>query len=151
MKLKLLVAALALVAGTSQAVEIGVNGSKDYGYVSGSETGGGITVGQKFGNVGVVAGWDRYDHTTNDQNKWSLMGSYDVAKFGATTVAVKAGAAYLDNNKVADGYALLVGTGASYAIDKNWALTADYRYQVGQKRVDQFNGNTISAGLKYSF
>jgi opacity protein-like surface antigen len=141
---------LALAAVSASAVEVGVNGSYDFGG-SNERPGGGITLGQKFGKVGVTAGFDRYTKGT-DQNKWTLVGSYDVATIGTTTVAVKAGAAYLDNTgKTADGYAALVGAGVSYPLTKAVSLTADYRYQAGQTRVDQFNGSTVAFGAKYSF
>jgi opacity protein-like surface antigen len=150
MKNILIASILALSAFSASAVEVGVNGSYDFGG-SNERSGGGVTVGQKFGKMGVTAGFDRYQKGT-DQNKWSLVGSYDVYSVGAATFAVKAGAAYLDNyNVTADGYAGLVGTGVSYSLAKNVALTADYRYQFGQSRVNSFDGSTISTGVKFSF
>jgi opacity protein-like surface antigen len=141
---------LALAAVSASAVEIGVNGSYDFGGAN-DRPGAGITVGQKFDKFGVTAGFDRYTKGT-DQNKWSLVGSYDVATIGKTTVAVKAGAMYIDNTgRVADGYAALVGAGVSYPLSKTVALTADYRYQAGQSRVNTFDGSTVLFGAKYSF
>lgn len=141
---------LALAAVSASAVEVGVNGSYDAGG-SNDRPGAGVTLGQKYGKFGVTAGFDRYTKG-NDQNKWSLVGSYDVATVANTTLAVKAGAVYLDNTgNVADGYAALIGAGASYPVTKNIALTADYRYQAGQSRVNQFNGSTVAVGAKYSF
>jgi len=141
---------LALAAVSASAVEVGVNGSYDFGG-SNERPGGGITIGQKYDKFGITAGFDRYTKST-DQNKWSLVGSYDVATIGTTTIAVKAGAAYLDNaGKTADGYAALVGAGVSYPLTKTVALTADYRYQAGQSRVNSFDGSTVAFGAKYSF
>jgi len=141
---------LAVVAFSASAVEFGVNGSYDFGGAN-DRPGAGITVGEKFGKVGVTAGFDRYTKGT-DQNKWSLVGSYDVATVAGATVAVKAGAVYLDNaGKTADGYAALVGAGVSYPLSKTVALTADYRYQAGQSRVNTFDGGTVAFGAKYSF
>jgi len=141
---------MALAAVTASAVELGVNGSYDYGSPT-QRPGAGITIGQKYDKFGITAGFDRYTKGT-DQNKWTLVGSYDVYTVGAATFAVKAGAAYIDNTgNTPDGYAGLVGTGVSYAVAKNVALTADYRYQFGQSRINQFDGNTISTGVKFSF
>jgi opacity protein-like surface antigen len=141
---------LALAAFSASALEVGVNGSYDFGG-SNDRPGAGITIGQKYDKFGITAGFDRYTKGT-DQNKWNLMGSYDVATIAGTTVAVKAGAMYIDNTgRVADGYAALVGAGASYPLSKTVALTADYRYQAGQSRVNQFNGSTVAFGAKYSF
>lgn len=141
---------LALAAFSASAVEIGVNGSYDFGGTN-DRPGAGVTLGQKYGKFGVTAGFDRYTKDT-DQNKWSLVGSYDVVTIAGATVAVKAGAAYLDNaGRVADGYAALIGAGVSYPLTKTVSLTADYRYQAGQSRVNQFNGDTVAFGAKYSF
>ena len=141
---------LALAALSASAVEVGVNGSYDFGGAN-DRPGAGITIGEKFGKVGVTAGFDRYTKGT-DQNKWNLMGSYDVATVAGATVAVKAGAMYIDNTgRVADGYAALVGAGVSYPLSKTVALTADYRYQAGQSRVNTFDGSTVLFGGKYSF
>ena len=141
---------LAVAAFSASAVEVGVNGSYDFGSPT-ERPGAGVTLGQKFGKMGVTAGFDRYTKTT-DQDKWSLVGSYDVATISNATVAVKAGAVYLANTgNVADGYAALVGAGVSYPITKTVALTADYRYQAGQSRVNQFDGSTVAFGAKYSF
>jgi opacity protein-like surface antigen len=148
MKKILIATLLALSAVTASAVEIGVNGSYDFGV---DRPGAGITIGQKYDKFGITAGFDRYTKG-NEQNKWNLMGSYDVATVAGATVAVKAGAMYIDNmGRVADGYAALVGAGVSYPLTKTVALTADYRYQAGQSRVNTFDGSTVAFGAKYSF
>ena len=150
MKKLAIASVLALAAFSASAVEVGVNGSYDFGS-SNDRPGAGITIGEKFGKMGVTAGFDRYTKG-NEQNKWSLVGSYDVATIAKTTIAVKAGAVYLDNmGRVSDGYAALVGAGASYPLTKTVALTADYRYQAGQSRVNSFDGSTVAFGAKYSF
>jgi hypothetical protein len=150
MKNILIASILALSAFSASAVELGVNGSYDFGGAN-DRPGAGITLGQKYGKMGVTAGFDRYTKNT-DQNKWSLVGSYDVATVAGSTVAVKAGAVYLDNmGRVSDGYAALVGAGVNYPLSKTVALTADYRYQAGQSRVNTFDGSTVLFGGKYSF
>jgi outer membrane autotransporter protein len=147
MKKMILVAAL-MAAFSAQAVELGINASRDT--ANSDRSGYGFTVGQKYDNVGITAGFDRYT-TGTELSKYTLVGSYDVAKFGAATVAVKGGAAYLDQKNTVDGYAFLVGAGVTYPVAKKVSLTADYRYQAGQSRVNSLDGGTISAGLKYSF
>ena len=149
MKLKLtLVAALLAASGIASAIEVGINAGRSFADDRNST---GITIGQKTGAVGIEAGFDAF-RSGVDQNRWSLIGSYDVTKVAGATVAVKAGGAWLDNKgTTSDGYTALVGAGASYPLSKQLALTADYKYQIGQKRVDQFNGGNVTAGLKYSF
>ena len=147
---KILFATLATLALSASAVEVGVTGTRDYSGTS-DRTGYGITLGQKFGAVGVEAGYDRFTQSTNDQDRYSLVASYDVTKIGPVTLAVKAGVAYLDNQTVANGYAVTAGVGASVPVAKNLAATIDYRRQEGQKSVNAFDGNQVAVGLKYSF
>ena len=147
---KILFATLATLALSASAVEVGVTGTRDYSGTS-DRTGYGITLGQKFGAVGVEAGYDRFTQSTNDQDRYSLVASYDVTKIGPVTLAVKAGVAYLDNQTVANGYAVTAGVGASVPVVKNLAATVDYRRQEGQNRVSAFDGNQVAVGLKYSF
>lgn len=150
MKYKIALAgALLAISSIASAVEVGVVGSYDYG-PSNNRAGGGITIGQKFGSVGLTAGIEQYNKNEN-QTKMTLVGSVDVAKVLGATIAVKGGAAYLNNSSSADGYAWIAGVGATYPLTKQWALTADYRYQVGQNRVNQFDGNSALFGVKYSF
>ena len=147
---KILFATLATLALSASAVEVGVTGTRDYSGTS-DRTGYGVTLGQKFGAVGVVAGYDRFTQSTNDQDRYSLVASYDVTKIGPVTIAVKGGVAYLDNQTVANGYAVTAGVGASVPVVKNLAATVDYRRQEGQSRVNAFDGNQVAVGLKYSF
>ena len=147
---KILFATLATLALSASAVEVGVTGTRDYSGTS-DRTGYGVTLGQKFGAVGVEAGYDRFTQSTNDQDRYSLVASYDVTKIGPVTIAVKGGVAYLDNQTVANGYAVTAGVGASVPVVKNLAATVDYRRQEGQNRVSAFDGNQVAVGLKYSF
>lgn len=149
--MKKILAALALTAVTSMA------SAADFGLVVNRDSAGtnrnsfGATIGQKFGKVGVEGGFERFSRG-NDQDRWSLLGSYDVVKFGKTAaLSVKGGGAYLNNQHGKDGYALLAGAGLTVPLTKSLAATVDYRYQWGQERVKMFNGSTVGAGLKYSF
>lgn len=148
--MKKIIATLALMGFVfaAQAVEVGVNASRDM--ANSDRNGFGVTVGQKFGAMGVTAGFDRYTSGT-DLDKYSVVGSYDVTKIGSATLAVKAGAAYLNQKTGNDGYAALVGAGVSVPLTQSIAATVDYRYQAGQSRISSLNGSTVSAGLKYAF
>ena len=147
---KVLFATLATLALSASAIEVGVNGTRDYSG-SADRTGYGITVGKRFGAVGVEAGYTRFIQSTNDQDRYSLVGSYDVTKIGPVTVAVKGGVAYLMNQTSADGYAITAGVGGSVPVAKNLAATVDWRRQEGQKNINSFDGNQVAVGLKYSF
>ena len=151
MKLKIALVTAMLAIGTAQAVELGVTANRDYSQ-NPDRNGWGVTVGEKFGKTSVTAGFERYTQNSNDTNRYSLVGGYDVAQFGAVTITPKVGVAYVDPTTTANGWQASVGVGASYALTKSVALTADYRYQTSlQNRVENFNGNVITGGLKYSF
>jgi opacity protein-like surface antigen len=151
MKKTLIAAAMLMaIAGSAMALDVGVTlGSAD---VDSHQYQGfaGVTVGQKYGSFGVIAGYER-TNVSAGQSRYSLTGSYDVLKFGKATVVAKAGAVYLDNNTVTNGWAGQVGAGVVYPLTEKVAATVDYRYQAGQSSVNQFNGNSLSAGLQYSF
>lgn len=168
---------IALAATAASALDLGVNASRTYG--GADRNGYGLTVGQSFGAFGAEASVDRYTGSGIDQNRWSLVGTMPVATVGKVSLTAKAGVAYLDNqgtltsdsavttcrgrsaqcmtststtsSEVANGFAGVVGVGASMPLTDKLSATVDYRYQRGQDRVNAFNGSTVNAGLKYKF
>lgn len=140
---------IALAATTASALEVGVTATRDY---AGTDRNfGGITVGKTFGQLTATAGVERTSVGLNDQHRFSLVGGYDVAKFGPVTVTPKVGAAYIDNQFGQDGYAMTVGVGASMPVTKRVTFGVDVARQYGQDRVQQFDGNRVTAGLRYKF
>lgn len=146
----LLIAALVATASLpTLALDVGMRGVYNEGNIPSMA---GVTVGQKFGPVGVEGAFDRSTRGPVNVNRWSVLGSYDVVKFGPVTVSAKAGAAFIDpSDSGINGYAAIVGVGASFPVTKRVSLVADYAYQRGQERVSSFNGNSVSAGAKFSF
>jgi outer membrane autotransporter protein len=140
---------IALAATTASALEVGVTTTREY--VGTNSNGAGITVGEKFGKVGVTAGFERFTAGTNDQDRYSLVAGYDVAKIGTATVAVKTGAAYLNNQTGSNGYAMTIGAGVSVPVTKQVSIGLDVARQYGQDRVSQFDGNRVTAGVNYRF
>ena len=140
---------IALAASAASALEVGVTTARDYAGTNRNATG--VTVGEKFGAVTVTAGFDRATLGATDQDRYSLVAGYNVAKLGPVSVAVKGGAAYLNNQTGQDGYAALIGVGASVPVTKQVSLTVDATRQYGQDRVNSFDGNRVTAGVKYSF
>lgn len=141
---------IALAASAATAVEVGVNTTRDYsGLENRNSTG--ITLGNSYGKVTATAGFERATKGTNDQDRYSLVAGYDVAKVGSVTVTPKVGVAYLNNQTSQDGYAMTVGVGASVPVTKTVSLAADFTRQYGQDRVSQFDGNRVTVGLKYRF
>jgi opacity protein-like surface antigen len=141
---------IALAATAASALEIGTSVTRDY---SGAENrnGGGITLGNQYGKVGVTAGFERFTRGNNDQDRFSLVAGYDVAKVGPVTVTPKVGVAYLNNQTGDNGYAMTVGVGASLPLTKQVSIGLDVARQYGQDRVSASDGNTVTAGLKYRF
>ncbi len=140
---------IALAATAASALEVGVIGTRDYAGVD--RDGAGITVGHNYGRLSVTAGFERFTAGNNDQDRLSLVAGYDVAKIGAVTVTPKVGVAHLNNQRGADGYAMTIGVGASLPITKQVSVTADVARQYGQDRVQSFDGDRVSVGLKYRF
>ena len=146
---KLIATALILAAGAASALEVGVTGTRDYAGTD--RNGGGITIGQNFGGVGVTAGFERFTSGSNDQDRYSVVAGYDVAKFGPVTVTPKVGAVYLNNQTSSNGYALTVGVGASVPVAQKISLGLDYARQYGQDRVNSFDGNRVTVSARYAF
>jgi outer membrane autotransporter protein len=141
---------IALAATAASALEVGVTTTRDHSGAT-DRTGSGVTISDKSGKVGLTAGFERFTAGTNDQDRFSLVAGYDVAKFGPVTVTPKLGAAYLNNQRGADGYAMTVGVGASMPVTKQVSLGLDVARQYGQDRVNQFDGNRVTVGLAYKF
>jgi hypothetical protein len=140
---------IALAASAASALEVGVTTARDYAGTDRNATG--LTVGQNVGPVNVTVGLDRATLGSNDQDRYTLVAGYNVAKLGPVTVAVKGGAAYLNNQTGQDGYAALIGVGASVPVAKKVALTLDATRQYGESSVNRFDGNRVTAGVKFSF
>jgi opacity protein-like surface antigen len=140
--------ALVFAVAAASATEIGIRATHSKGDAGSAA---GITIGQKFGNVGVEGAFDRSTRGTNNMNRWSVTGSYDLVNVGLVTISPKVGVAYLKPSQGWTGAALLVGVGASMPLDTNVALTADYMYQNGGHGVTKYNGNRFTVGVKYTF
>jgi hypothetical protein len=139
--------------GTALAVNFGVNG----GVMTGGNDGGiaGVTVGEKWGKIGVDAGFARGWGQDTTQDRWTLVAGYDVARVAGVTVTPKVGYGYIDNsnttiaNNSPSASVAIVGLGGSLPITKQISATADYAYQFSGSSNN--NANVITAGLKYSF
>ena len=144
--------ALAAIATSAQAVEVGVVGGTDF--LTGDNTRGtaGVTVGQHFGDFSVAAEALRESH--DNTNKYNLLAGYDFAKFGSATFTAKAGVAYIDNGTITqhnDRYAGVVGLGTSIPVTSKVSATVDYRFTDTKDNASKFQGNTVLVGAKYSF
>ena len=141
---------LALAAISASALEVGVTSTTDYSGTN-QRQGFGATVGQQYSKVGVTAGFERFQKDSTDQDRYSLVAGYDVAKLGNVTITPQVGVAYLNNQTGSDGYAMTVGVGATVPVTKQVSFGLGVTHQSGQDRVSASNGNRVTAGLKYRF
>jgi opacity protein-like surface antigen len=147
---------LVVAAATAGAVEVGVIGGETFRTNDHTNNTAGLTIGEKFGKVGVAFEADHNfaKKAATNADRYSLIGSYDVAKVGKADIAVKAGVDYLSQRSgstLPAGYGLLAGVGATVPVTSKVSVTADYRYDAGQERVKSQNGNQVLVGVKYSF
>jgi outer membrane autotransporter protein len=148
MKKLAIIAVLAAAVTSASALEVGVVAGRNFG----SERNGmGVTLGQKFGDFGLEGSLLRSTTGTANVNLFGVTGSYDLYKNKNFTVMAKAGGAFIDPNVGVNGYAGQVGLGVAVPVAKNVSLTADYAYQWTQGRISAFEGNVLTAGVKYSF
>ena len=148
---KLAIATLvALAATTASALEMGVTASRDYSGVE-NRNGFGVFVGDRAGRGAIQFGVEQFTHGSNNQDRVTAIGSYDLTKAGPVTLSARGGIAYLNNQTSQDGFAGLVGVGASVPINKALSFDASVVRQYGQDRVSQFDGNVVTAGLRVKF
>lgn len=139
---------LALAAAAASAVEVGVNTGRDFGS---DRNVAGFTVGERFGQFGVTAGFDRATHSNDNQNRYSVVGSYDLFTVNRLTVDARAGVAYVDNARSPNGFAAVAGVGARYPLTENISLTGNLTRQIGESGISQHNGNRFVVGVNYRF
>lgn len=149
MKKIVIASIIALAATAASALEIGVTVAQDYAGTN--RTASGVTLSEKFGAVTATGGFERTTFGPSNQDRYSVVGSYNVVTFGPATFAVSAGGAYLDNQVGENGYAALVGATVSVPVTKAVTASVGITNQRGQDRVQMFDGNRVAAGLKYSF
>jgi len=147
---KSLFAALMLVAGIATAADVGIYGGRNTGS---KQDLAGVSVGQSFGKVGVQGTFDRSTTNSVDVNRYTASVSYDLVKLGPVQTNVRVGGAFIDTQKigVSNGGAAFAGAGVSYPVTKNVNLVADYAYQKGNNITKSYDGNIVTAGVKYSF
>lgn len=141
--------AIAASAFSASAVEIGATVGRSLNSTDRPTFG--ITASQKVGEFGLIAAFDRSYVRQNDVNRVSLTGTYDVARFGSTTINTQLGLAYLDNQNSNNGFAATAGIGSVTPLTKNVALVVDFRNQRAFKTNVVGNGNSVNAGLRVSF
>ena len=150
MKKVILTVALTVAAGFASAVDVGVYSGRNMGSDSNLV---GISAGQSFGKFGLQATADRSTAQRVDLNRYTASASYDVIKFGPVQTNVRAGVAFIDpqSPNTSNGGAGFIGAGIAYPVTSKVNLIADYAYQKGNNITKAYDGNIVTAGVKYSF
>jgi hypothetical protein len=153
MKKVILAVALTVAAGLASAVDVGTYAGRSAGGIGGGENLVGFSVGQQFGKIGIQTTADRSTTQKVNANRYTASASYDVIKLGPVQTNVRAGVAYIDpqSPNTSNGGAGFVGAGVAYPVSSKINLVADYAYQKGNNITKAYNGNIVTAGVKYSF
>jgi opacity protein-like surface antigen len=150
MKKVILAVALAVGSSLALAADFGVYGGRNMGSEQNLV---GLSVGEKFSKFGVQGTFDRSTTQKVDVNRYTVSGSYDVVKLGPVQTNVRVGFAYLDpqSSRATNGGAGFVGAGIEYPVTKKIKAVADYAYQKGNNITQGYDGNIVTAGIKYTF
>jgi outer membrane autotransporter protein len=150
MKKLFLAVALTMAVGVASAVDVGVYGGRNMGSENNLV---GVSVEQSFGKIGVQATADSSTTQRVDVNRYTASASYNVIKLGPVQTNIRAGVAFIDPQslKTSNGGAGFVGAGIAYPVTSKVKLVADYAYQKGNNITKAYDGNIVTAGVKYSF
>lgn len=144
MKKLLAITTLAVAATSASALDLTVLAGRSFGDTHVNDVG--VAVSQSVGSASVGLGYNRT--AGGDQNRFSLVGGYNLAKLGPVAVTPTVGVSYLHNKHTDNGMAVSAGVGFSMPVYKKVELVLDYSYQLGQKRVSQSDGNNLALGVR---
>lgn len=147
MKKLFAITTLAVAATSASALDFTVLAGRSFGDTHVNDVG--LTVSQSAGPATVGLGYNRA--AGGDQNRFSLIGGYQVAKLGSVAVTPTVGLSYLHNKNTDNGMAVSAGVELSMPVYKKIEVVLDYSYQMGQKRVSQSDGNSLALGVRMPF
>lgn len=147
MKKLFAITTLAVAATSASALDFTVLAGRSFGDTHVNDVG--LTVSQSMGAASLGLGYNRT--AGGDQNRFSLVGGYQVAKLGSVAVTPTVGVSYLHNKNTDNGMAVSAGVELSMPVYKKVELVLDYSYQMGQKRVSQSDGNNLALGVRVPF
>jgi len=147
MKKLFAITTLAVAATSASALDFTVLAGRSFGDTHVNDVG--LTVSQSMGAASLGLGYNRT--AGGDQNRFSLVGGYQVAKLGSVAVTPTVGVSYLHNKNTDNGMAVSAGVELSMPVYKKVELVLDYSYQMGQKRVSQSAGNNLALGIRVPF
>lgn len=146
MKKIALATVLALAVGSAHALELGVTASDAQKM---DNKGYGVSLGLvKVGPVNLTAGWEKFQ---SEQDRVSLVAALPLTKVEKLHVSLKAGAVWMHNQNAVDGYAGVAGLGLDLPVTKKVTVGVDVTRQWGESKVVAFDGNKVTASLKFKF
>jgi len=145
--------ALTMISMNVNSADISVGTGRDF---TQDKTSLNLSVSQSVGPVQVVGEleyfYDKsFSRLRNDQYRFSISAKKDFYKIEKVKFYTKSGLSFIDNENRPDGYAFFAGLGLEYPLTKNTSFVTEVKRQFGQDRVEMYNGNTISGGLKFTF
>lgn len=146
MKKIALTTVLALAVGSAHALEVGVTGSHAPEM---KHNGVGLSLG--LGGVGPVrltAGWEKFE---SEQDRVSLVAGLPLVKLDKAQLSLKGGAVWMHNQDAVNGYAGVAGLGLDLPLTKKVTFGVDVTRQWGESKVAAFDGNKVTAALKFKF
>lgn len=83
--------------------------------------------------------------------RYAIGGDIDLYKIGPVSFDATINGVYQETRTAEDGFGVAAGLKASVDINKNVALTAGYERFLGENKVDDFDGDIVTAGLTVMF
>ena len=146
MKKTLIAIALTLVAATSMATEVNVDGVRDY-HTGANGVRAAVSVASDF----VVTPLVSVTRINNQYTRYAAGAKYDFVTVGPVTLSGTGTAVYQDTVRGKSGYGLTAGLGAEVNLVKNVNLVASVERFVGQQRVASAKGAVVAVGLNVKF
>jgi len=144
MKNVMLIAAIATMTASVQAAEFGIASVHDYDANKNGTRVSAQLSSKMFGVAPTISA----TLVENAYNRYAIGGKLELAKVGPLTLDAVGSGVYQDSVGRSDGYALTAGVAATYKVNDTVSVTAGIEQQRGQDRIESFNGNTTSVGVK---
>jgi len=138
---KVIAASLFFLSAAAISAEVSVSAVRDFNLDKN-----GHRVSATVGGVGLSA-----THINGSYNRYAVGKDFSVLKVAGVGISASGNLAYVDPDRGADGYGVVVGAKASTPLAKNVELVTGVERFVGQKRVERFDGTVATVGVNIKF
>ncbi len=159
--MKKIIVAMAILAATSAALAAGPAvqapvGALDVTVGAGRNFGsdasqGSLAIGKQFQGFRGEASVGHVFTSGRHANVLGLNAFYPLGTVGPVNVSAKGGVSYYAVGGAQDGLALNAGLEAVYPVSKTLSVVSTLERVVAPSRIDGFNGNQFTVGLRSSF